>query len=409
MPEFDRLLDRRVAVPHQHLDIAGDRDGPAGVLDQLPLGVVQGTAMDIGGVGFERVLRVELFQQAAAAELADAGMNADAGADVAGSLERVEDQLGRAGRGRHVQRQKLIVAGEILLAQTCNVARELVSLHFPESAVLVLRVAIGEHGSDTGIRQRLDDRVRVLRGVVDVRPVQHRGDAGVDGAERAEQVGGIDIIGRHLRAERPLHDVAVVFERAVRQHVAQITLPHVAVGIDEARHHDRLGGIDHVCVGCSDVRLHRGNPAALDQDIGLLEVADRAIEAEHATALDQDRPARRGGRGRRLGLSDSGRARSHRRDGKRARGRGAEELAARHSRSRAACAAMARLTGVVAQIWHGILPLHVVWPDASPLQGLHPGTLLVSRPSKRLRERRAGTHRPHQVPNSATRRAGIKR
>src|SRR5436190_5844553 len=58
---IDRLLDRRVAVPHQHLDIAGYGDGAAGVPDQLPLGVVEGAAVDVGRVRFQRLLRVELL------------------------------------------------------------------------------------------------------------------------------------------------------------------------------------------------------------------------------------------------------------------------------------------------------------------------------------------------------------
>ena len=58
----------------------------------------------------------------------------------------------------------------------------------------------------------------------------------------------------------------------------------------------------------ADVRAHRGNLAALDRHVGLLEVADRTIEAEYAATLDQDRTAGRG-RGRLLGL---GRADDHR-------------------------------------------------------------------------------------------------
>src|SRR5256885_7275380 len=42
-------------------------------------------------------------------------------------------------------------------------------------------------------------------------------------------------------------------------------------------------------VGRADVRPHRGNPGALDQDVRLLEVADRAIERKHAAALDEER------------------------------------------------------------------------------------------------------------------------
>ena len=71
---------------------------------------------------------------------------------------------------------------------------------------------------------------------------------------------------------------------------------------------------------------HRGNLAALDQHVGLLEIADRAVEAEHAAALDQDRTAGRG-RGRLLGLgrADDGDGRG----GNGSRRTGAEKLPAR--------------------------------------------------------------------------------
>ena len=126
---------------------------------------------------------------------------------------------------------------------------------------------------------------------LDVRPVEHAGDAAVDRAERADQVRRIDVVGDHLGAERALHDVAVVVERAVRQHVAQEALPHVAVGIDEARHHDAVFRVDHLRVRRADVRPHRRDLLAFDQNVGLLEIADRAVERQHAAALDQDRPA----------------------------------------------------------------------------------------------------------------------
>ena len=164
-------------------------------------------------------------------------------------------------------------------------------------AGFVLAGAVGEHGAHAGLLQSLDDGVRVLRRVVDVRPVEHAGDAGVDCAERAQQVGGIDVVRRHLGAELALHDVAIVLQRAVRQHVAQEALPHVPVRIDEARHHDRVRSVDDLGIGRADVRPHRRDLAALDQHVGLLEVADRAVEREHAAALDQDRPAGRGGAG----------------------------------------------------------------------------------------------------------------
>src|SRR5262249_24361712 len=96
----DRLLDRRIAVSHQRLDIAGNGDGATGVLDQLPLGVVERAAADVGGVRCQRLFRVQFLQQAGSAALPDADVDGDARADVTRSLERWQNLLGRAGRRR---------------------------------------------------------------------------------------------------------------------------------------------------------------------------------------------------------------------------------------------------------------------------------------------------------------------
>ena len=319
-------------MPHQRLDIAGDRDRAAGVLDQLPLGVVERAAVDVGRIRLQRLRGMELFEQRIAAELADADVDGDGRADVARRLELREQRLGRTA-GRQEQRRQLIVAGEILLAQPRDIARIFGRRDLPDPAGFVLPGAVGEDRPDARIHQPLDAGVGVLRRILDVRPVEHAGHAGVDGAERAEQVRRVDVVRRHLGAERALHHVAVVFERAVRQDVAQEALPHVPVGIDESRHHDRVRRVDHLGVRRIDVRPHRGDALALDQHVGLFEVADRTIERQHAAALEQDRPARRRAGGL-LGLRGSHRGAGDRRAGdcrrcNRAGRGGAEELTPR--------------------------------------------------------------------------------
>jgi len=59
------------------------------------------------------------------------------------------------------------------------------------------------------------------------------------------------------------------------------------VGIDEARHHDAVFRVDHLRVRRADVRLHRLYGLAFDQHVGLLEIADRAIERQHAAPLSR--------------------------------------------------------------------------------------------------------------------------
>src|SRR5262249_37552279 len=66
------ILDRRNAVAHRALHVAGDRDGAAGIADQFPLGVVECAAMHIRCVGAERLFGVEILQEAGGAGRGDA-------------------------------------------------------------------------------------------------------------------------------------------------------------------------------------------------------------------------------------------------------------------------------------------------------------------------------------------------
>jgi hypothetical protein len=47
------------------------------------------------------------------------------------------------------------------------------------------------------------------------------------------------------------------------------------------------GASEQILPSGGDVRAHGGNLAVFDQDIGPLEVADRAVEGKHASVLDQ--------------------------------------------------------------------------------------------------------------------------
>src|SRR5258708_6785415 len=61
------------------------------------------------------------------------------------------------------------------------------------------------------------------------------------------------------------------------------------MGVDEARQHDDVRGIDHGG-GRRDIGLYRRDLAAFDQDVGLVEIADAAIETQHRAALEQGAP-----------------------------------------------------------------------------------------------------------------------
>ena len=57
--------------------------------------------------------------------------------------------------------------------------------------------------------------------------------------------------------------------------------------IDEPRHDDHAGDVDDLR-RCLDVWPDGGDLGALDQHIGLLEVADGGIHGQHDTTLQQD-------------------------------------------------------------------------------------------------------------------------
>ena len=73
----EELLDRGHPVTHHHLDRGGQRNGAAGVDDHLDLGVVEGGAVDVGGVGAEQPGLTHLLDLA----LLAVGPHADVGGD----------------------------------------------------------------------------------------------------------------------------------------------------------------------------------------------------------------------------------------------------------------------------------------------------------------------------------------
>ena len=131
----------------------------------------------------------------------------------------------------------------------------------------------------------------MLRGVADLRDIDHRGGAGIDHAERRHQharIGVRDLIGRRQRGL----NVAIVvrIEQPAGQHAAQQPLIGVAVGVDEPGDDDVVCGVDagDVVAGHRDVGTNLADLAALDQDVRLREVADLPIDRQHDTAFDQD-------------------------------------------------------------------------------------------------------------------------
>ena len=95
----------------------------------------------------------------------------------------------------------------------------------------------------------------------------------------------------------------------VGDHPSQLALPHVAVGVDEARHHDEASGVDDVRPLTLEVWAHTDDRVAVDEDIASREVANLWVHRDDTAVGDSDQAARirrQGGRaaiGWRLGRS----------------------------------------------------------------------------------------------------------
>ena len=178
---------------------------------------------------------------------------------------------------RHVRRPhpSYVVAGDRLCAE--------------EPVLLQRRVgaAVGVLRPDPGLLQALDRGVGVLGGVVDVRPVDQRGDAGVEALQRPGQVAGVDVLGPVERCEGVEHLDEVVVQGRVRRAVADRRLPGVPVGVDEARDDDLARAVDDLGVGL-DGGLDADDLVVLDQHVAGGPVPDVRVHRQDGAALEED-------------------------------------------------------------------------------------------------------------------------
>ncbi len=137
----------------------------------------------------------------------------------------------------------------------------------------------GQHGPEAGIRVGLErglDRPVVRR---ELGPVHHGGDPGLERPEEPDERGRVQVVGPERGGRRPGRGVA---------HAAEQRPPGVPVGVDEARHDDRVGGVDHLGVAGPDPLADLGHTAPVDQDVALAEVRRPVAEREHAAPSEQE-------------------------------------------------------------------------------------------------------------------------
>ena len=171
--------------------------------------------------------------------------------------------------------------------------------------------AVREDRPPAGLHQAFDHRVGVLGCVVGLRYVRSRGDALGDLAETRDELRDVAVLRvvwnapqvpdgfapgirdaargpdvldhRQIRLLRPRP-----LQEPVRDDAALQNLVLVMVRGDEAGHDDSARAVDDLGVGSSDGRCYLRDRLAVDQDVGLLEVAHLRVECEHDTAAQQN-------------------------------------------------------------------------------------------------------------------------
>ncbi len=274
-------------MPHVHFDREGERDMRADVLHLLP--------GEIGHAGHvdEEVVRpdadIVLVAAGAGGEVVHDRANAERRQNVRGNLQvELPSQRPRLLGGRvaqidlaaHHHGDELVVRREVAVSDAGRILRILVA----GNAAGALEIA--ERRAAAGVEQRLHRRVRMLRRMVDLRDVEHGGDAVVELREAAKQLVDVDVL-------RPVHrrefqqDVlvigrvgarrarAVIDQDAVGEEAAQRRLELVVMRVDEARHHDAAARVDLVGVAGADVRRDGEDLLAFDEDVALRQVRHR--------------------------------------------------------------------------------------------------------------------------------------
>jgi hypothetical protein len=116
-----------------------------------------------------------------------------------------------------------------------------------------------------------------------VRPVVHRGDAGIGELDQAEHHAVVEIRRFEQLRRRVLGGEIA---EAVADEVAADRAPHVIVGVDEAGHHDHVAGVDRLGAGGDEIGADRLDAAVAHQDIGARQHAG-LVDGDDGAVADQ--------------------------------------------------------------------------------------------------------------------------
>jgi hypothetical protein len=165
----------------------------------------------------------------------------------------------------------------------------------------------GEHGADADLLISGEDGVDVfLADRMQGDHVLQGGDPALQAFRRAQHGAGAQLrpaarrIGRWQAVEQPHVEGQGI------EHPLQHRVVGMVMGVDEARQHQPVGGIDHPARTLRRyLRRDSGDPVALDQDIGPVGPVRVGVVIVDAPALDQNRLGHRGSSPKGTGFRES--------------------------------------------------------------------------------------------------------
>ena len=277
-------------MAHLHLDLRRDRDLASAVLDELPFLVAEVAAVDVRRVGTEQPVVVErLDHREPSGEPAHRDVHGDRDAQLARELPLRSNNLLQAEAGAasgQAHGEQTVVGAEVGVADASYVVAGNRDLAVePVVGQREVGAAVGVLRPDAGLLQRGDSRIRVIGGVVDVRPVDQRGDPGIEALQRPGDVARMNVLGSVDRREGVQDLDEVVIERGVGRAAPDRGLPGMPVGVDKARDHDAVARVDHLGVG-ADIRLDGDDLVVLDEHVAG-ELPDLGVHAYDGRSADE--------------------------------------------------------------------------------------------------------------------------